>query len=106
MSIGNYLYFCFYRSVFKICQCLTATYCPQTCPRVQFTQDGGNKLPAKVFDSNFSFACLQVGESTMANKDGFRLERICVGIREKVVRFEIVHAMGFKFQQKCTQISL
>jgi amino acid permease len=30
-----------------------------------------------------SFACLQVGESTMGNKDGFRLERICVGAQEK-----------------------
>jgi hypothetical protein len=26
---------------------------------------------------------LQVGESTMANKDGSRLERICVGTQEK-----------------------
>jgi hypothetical protein len=33
---------------------------------------------------------LQVGESTMAIKDGFRLERICVGAQEKwrVSRYE------------------
>jgi hypothetical protein len=29
------------------------------------------------------FACLQVGESTMANNDGFRLERIREGAQEK-----------------------
>jgi hypothetical protein len=27
---------------------------------------------------------LQVGESTLANKDGFRLERICVGALKKI----------------------
>jgi hypothetical protein len=31
---------------------------------------------------------LQVEESTMTNKDGFRLERICVGSKEKVAHFE------------------
>jgi hypothetical protein len=43
---------------------------------------------------------LQVGESTMRNKDGFRLERICVGIQEKLVFYEIVRIMDFKLQQK------
>jgi hypothetical protein len=43
---------------------------------------------------------LQIGESTMANKDGFRLERICVGTQEKVACFEIVHKMDFKFQRE------
>jgi hypothetical protein len=45
---------------------------------------------------------LQVGESTVANKNGFRLERICVGPPEKVARFEIVHTMDFKLQQEYT----
>jgi hypothetical protein len=45
---------------------------------------GGNKFPAKVFDSNvLFFFCLQVGESTMGNKDGFRLERTCAGAKVK-----------------------
>jgi hypothetical protein len=34
----------------------------------------------------------------MANKDGFRLERICGGTHEKVARFEIVRKMASKFQ--------
>jgi hypothetical protein len=51
--------------------------------RYRVTQDGGNKLPAKIYDYNFLLlACLQVGESTMGNKDGFRLERTCVGVQE------------------------
>jgi hypothetical protein len=42
MSIGNY--FCFYRSVFKICQCFTATYCPPSWVTwVQGHQAGCNK---------------------------------------------------------------
>jgi hypothetical protein len=32
----------------------------------------------------------------MANKDGSRLERICVGPQEKMAPFEIVRRMGFK----------
>jgi hypothetical protein len=38
----------------------------------------------------------------MANKDGFRLERIYVGPPEKVARFEIVRAMDFNLQQEYT----
>jgi hypothetical protein len=63
---GNYFYFYFYRSVFKICHCFTATYCPQTwgpCTQVQVTQDGGNKLPAKVFYSNFLLLVCRLGRA-------------------------------------------
>jgi hypothetical protein len=41
----------------------------------------------------------------MANKDGFRLERICVcGRSRKVARFEIVRETNFRLQQEyiCT----
>jgi hypothetical protein len=36
----------------------------------------------------------------MANKDGYGLERTCVGAQEKVAHFEIVHKMDFKLQQE------
>jgi hypothetical protein len=66
MSIGNIFILCFYRSVFKICQCFTATYCPQTwgpCTQVQVTREGGNKLPANVFDSNFLLLVCKLGRA-------------------------------------------
>jgi hypothetical protein len=40
---------------------------------------------------------LQVGENSMANKDGFRLERIRVGTQEKVASFEIVRKWNSNF---------
>jgi hypothetical protein len=43
---------------------------------------------------------LQVAESTTANKDGFRLKRICVGTQKKVAHFEIVRRMDFKLQHE------
>jgi hypothetical protein len=37
----------------------------------------------------------------MGNKDGFRLERICVGAQEKTACFEIVRRMDFELHQEC-----
>jgi hypothetical protein len=63
LSIGN-LYFCLYRSLPKICKCLTATYCPQTLGScTQVTQDGGNKLPVKVLTTNFLLLVCRLGRA-------------------------------------------
>jgi hypothetical protein len=61
MRIGNYLYFSFYRSAFKICQCFRATYCPHIEYKV--TQYGDNKLPVEVFDSNFLLLACRLGRA-------------------------------------------
>jgi hypothetical protein len=37
----------------------------------------------------------------MGNKDGSRLERICVVLKKKMACFEIVHRMGFELHQEC-----
>jgi hypothetical protein len=38
----------------------------------QVTQDGSNRLPAKISDFNFLLFVFQVWESTLASKDGLR----------------------------------
>jgi hypothetical protein len=70
-----------------------------SCTQVQATQDGGNKLPAKVFDSNFLL--LVAGRGEHHGEQGWLQagEDMC-GRSRKVARFEIVRKLGFKHHQE------
>jgi hypothetical protein len=53
--------FSFTAVLFKICQCFTATFVPKLEDLV--LRYGGNKVPAKVFDSNFLLLVCRLGRA-------------------------------------------
>jgi hypothetical protein len=66
-------------------------------PEYKVLKFGDNKLPAKVFDSNFFLLVCRLGRG----KQGWLQagEDMC-GCSRKVARFEIVRNMDFKLQQE------
>jgi hypothetical protein len=70
-----------------------------SCTQLQVTQDGGNKLLAKIFDSNFLLLVCRLGraprETTMAS--GWRGY---VWVHRKMARFEIVRRMNFRLHHQ------
>jgi hypothetical protein len=84
--------FLHYRSVFKICQCLRATYLPPNSS-TSHSKWGAISWQQKVFDSNFALFVFRFG----------RAQGHPVGLLElKVVPLEIVRNAGFNSQQQIT----
>jgi hypothetical protein len=105
MSIGNYLYFCFYRSVFKICQSFTATYYPQIWePCTQALNTRSSNLETISCQQKYLtliFFCLFAGWGECHGKQGWLQagEDMCA-LSRKVARFETVTRTDFKLQQE------
>jgi hypothetical protein len=72
------LWFLYYRSVFKRCQCFRAAYCPHLEELVHNSSSSIWGL-VKIHYSDFCFVCSQVEENRRTHKDGLALERTCVG---------------------------
>jgi hypothetical protein len=105
MSIGNYVYFCFYGSVFKICQCFTGTYCPQTWGPCTQLQDGAISCQRKYL--TLIFFCLFAGWGEYHGKQGWlQAGEDMHGCSRKVARFKMVHEMDFKPQQEYIHIKI